>query len=270
MDFRSAHTMLHDQAIYQHEGEQYQVERLDLENHKAYVRKVEPDYYTTAMSRVGVSVLTEDERARGPTATSERLSFGLGDISVVETVVGFKKIKFHSHENVGYGEVHLPEMEMHTTACWITFSETLIGELPWLRPVVIDALRGLAGAIHTVAAVGLMIDPRDLGRTLGYRQEAGAPPGVNNLAGGADDAAGFDPTVFLYDAIAGGVGLAPRLFDERAELLRRARVLVEGCGCRDGCPACIGPALGAEVAGQRRRIALAILAGALGGGATWT
>lgn len=273
MDFRSAHTMLHDQAIYQHEGEQYQVERLDLENHKAFVRKVEPDYYTTAMSRVAVSVLTEDERAKAAAPGPDRLAFGLGDISVVETVVGFKKIKFHTHENVGYGEVHLPEMEMHTTSFWITFSEDLVAALPWPRPVVIDALRGLASAIHTVASVGLMIDPRDLGRALGYRQEHGAPPG----AGIVGEAAGFDPTVFLYDAIAGGVGLAPRLFDERAELLRRARVLVEGCGCRDGCPACIGPAAtmgpGVEAAGSRRKIALAILAGAgvapAGGSAAW-
>jgi DEAD/DEAH box helicase domain-containing protein len=271
MDFRSAHTMLHDQAIYQHEGEQYQVERLDLENHKAFVRKVEPDYYTTAMSRVAVSVLTEDERARAAAPGLDRLAFGLGDISVVETVVGFKKIKFHTHENVGYGEVHLPEMEMHTTSFWITFAEDLVAALPWPRPVVIDALRGLAGAIHTVAAVGLMIDPRDLGRALGYRQEHGAPPG----AGIVGEAAGFDPTVFLYDAIAGGVGLAPRLFDERGPLLRRARVLVEGCGCHDGCPACIGPVAavgpGVEAAGPRRKIALALLAGAgvTSEGAAW-
>ena len=55
---------------------------------------------------------------------------------------------------------------------------------------------------------------------------------------------GFDPTLFLYDHVPGGVGLAPRLFEQREELMRRARRLVEGCACEDGCPACIGPAAG--------------------------
>ncbi len=64
MDFRSAHTMLHEQAIYQHEGEQYQVERFDYDNHKAYVRKVAPDYFTDAMTYVRVNVIQEDQGAR--------------------------------------------------------------------------------------------------------------------------------------------------------------------------------------------------------------
>ncbi len=236
MDFRSTHTMLHVQAIYQHEGEQYQVERLDFENHKAFVRHVKPDYYTTALTHVRVSVLdvlNEDGLAEGT-----RLVAGLGDVSVVEKVVGYKKIKFHTHENVGYGDVHLPEMEKHTSGFWLTFPEDLVRAQPVPRPVVIDALRAFANALHTVAAVGLMIDPRDLGKTLGDRRDPDGPPG------GMRNGAGFDPTIFLYDSVAGGIGLAPRLFEEREQLVRRARKLVEGCGCKDGCPACIGPSIG--------------------------
>jgi DEAD/DEAH box helicase domain-containing protein len=236
MDFRSTHTMLHVQAIYQHEGEQYQVERLDFENHKAYVRKVEPDYFTTAMTYTRVEVIEEADSATGAGEGAQGSWVGgLGDVSVVEKVVGYKKIKFHTHENVGYGEVRLPEMQMHTTSFWWMVPESVVEALPYARPTVVDAVRGFGNALHTVAAVGLMIDPRDLGRAMGDRSDPHAPPGKR---GGAP---GFDPTVFLYDHVPGGIGLAPRLFEARRELVQRARQLALGCGCREGCPACIGP-----------------------------
>jgi DEAD/DEAH box helicase domain-containing protein len=240
MDFRSTHTMLHEQAIYQHEGEQYQVERLDYENHKAYVRKVEPDYFTTAMTYTKVEVFEEGESAQLFEHALEQAAASafLGEVSVVEKVVGYKKIKFHTHENVGYGEVRLPEMQMHTTAFWLIVPEHVVESLPYARPSVLDALRGFGNALHTVAAVGLMIDPRDLGHTLGDRTDPHSPPAKRK------GAPGFDPTLFFYDHIPGGIGLAPRLFEARQELLTRARHVALGCSCSAGCPACIGPEIG--------------------------
>jgi len=243
MDWVSTHTMLHEQAIYQHDGEQYQVEKLDLPNHKAFVRKVEPDYYTTAMTHTKVQVLAEDSSVE-----MSMLRVGLGDVDVIEKVVGYKKIKFHTHENVGYGEVMLPEMQKPTVSLWMIFPATLINAQKAPRAVVIDALRGLGNAMHTVAAIGLMIDPRDLGRTLVDGKESGGP------------AADFDPTLYIYDQIAGGVGLAPRLFEERETLLRRARTLLAGCECADGCPSCVGPTVGlTEADWSRKRVAIDLL-----------
>ena len=253
MDWRSTHTMLHEQAIYQHEGGQYQVERLDFDNHKAFVRRVKPDYYTTAMTHTKVTVIEQDEGATVDLGEVP-LEAGLGDVSVIEKVVGYKKIKFHTHENVGYGEVHLPEMQKHTTAFWLTFSEDFVQSQPEPRAVVVDALRGLSKAMHVVGAVGLMIDPRDLGRTLGSRNEDEAPPSKGQ-------GPGFDPTIFLYDTVAGGIGLASRLFEEREELLRRARHLIETCECDEGCPGCIGPDAsdGEEPEAARKKLVLGLL-----------
>ena len=169
MDWRSTHTMLHEQAIYQHDGEQYQVERLDFENHKAFVRKVEPDYFTDAMTYTRVEVHRGGQAGRAQ--SDGRALRASARCRVVEKVVGYKKIKFHTHENVGYGDVRLPEMQMHTTAFWLMVPEALVESLPYARPTVIDALRGFGNALHTVAAVGLMIDPRDLGQTLGDRTD---------------------------------------------------------------------------------------------------
>ena len=253
MDWRSSHSMLHEQAIYQHEGGQFQVERLDYENHKAFVKRVKPDYYTTAMTHTKVTVI-EQERSALVALGEVPLEAGLGDVSVVEKVVGYKKIKFHTHENLGCGEVHLPEMKKHTTGFWLTFSEAFVEKQVEPRAVVIDALRGLSKAMHVVGAVGLMTDPRDVGRTLGGRNQDELPPSKG-------DGAGFDPTIFLYDSIAGGVGLAPRLFEDREELLRRARHLIESCACQEGCPACIGPDAGGgdDLDAGRKRLVLEIL-----------
>lgn len=241
MDWRATHTMLHVQAIYQHEGEQYQVERLDFENHKAFVRKVVPDYYTTAMTYTRISVVHEDDGAIVSLAPqSPGIATGIGEVSVVEKVVGYKKIKFHTHENVGYGDVRLPEMQMHTSAFWVTIDEAVVESVclpdgqPAPRALVLDAIRGLMNAMHLVASVGLMCDPRDLGATLGDCGDGDLPSRGDALG------PGFDPTIFLYDHVPGGVGLASRLFEDREALLRRTRTLIDGCPCDRGCPSCIG------------------------------
>lgn len=246
MDWRSTHTMLHEQAIYQHNASQYQVETLDYENHKAFVRKVNSDYYTDAMTHVRIAVIEESESLVIAEAEGTQVQASLGEISVVEKVVGYKKIKYHSHENVGYGEVRLPEMEMHTTAFWLTVPNELVEKIPASRPSVVDALRGISKAMHTVATIGLMTDPRDIGRRLKDQSES------------QDDSASqiIDPTIYLYDKVPGGIGLAPRLFDEREALISRSLLVIDACPCDGGCPACIGPVIGSDdlMPGQEPKI----------------
>lgn len=255
MDWRSVHTMLHEQAIYQHDGEQYQVERLDYENHKAFVRKVDPDYYTDAMTYTRVAVLSEQDAAVVDLGGAACAPAGVGEVNVVEKVVGFKKIKFHSHENVGYGEVHLPEMEMQTTAFWLTCPEETVTSFDAPRSEVVDAFRGIGHAMHVVAAMALMVDPRDLGYEVGSRH---GDDGMPETGAGA----GYDPTLFLFDRYAGGIGLSSRLFEDREGLMRRTRRLIDACPCEEGCPACIGPAIANDLEGvqkpsrTRKRIAL--------------
>lgn len=244
LDWRAAPTMLHEQAIYQHDGEQYQVERLDYENHKAFVTKVVPDYFTTAMTNRKVSVI--DESA---SAALGRAAAAWGEVSVVEKVVGYKKIKFYTHENAGYGDVRLPDIQMHTTSFWLTVPEALCEALGLGRPAAIDGLRGIARALETVSALALMCDPRDIGQTIGDASDGtGAPP-----TGGHAPEPGFDPTLFLFDNAPGGVGLAEQIYERREELVSRARQLISGCECKAGCPVCVGAV--EETAGAVRKSA---------------
>ncbi len=255
IDYRGAHTMAHEQAIYQHDAECWQVERFDYENHKAYVRKVEPDYYTDAMSHIQVTVLEESEH--GPLAEGLGLRdfrAGHGEVSVVEKVVGYKKIKFHTHENTGYGEVHLPEMQMHTTAVWLSVPERVCEEVVGGRAQAICGLRGVGVALEIVSTLALMCDPRDLGTTLGdapIDDSTGEKPATSR--GGPRP--GYDPTLFVYEHVPGGTGLSERSWQNRTALLFRAERLIAGCPCEGGCPACVGP----SDAGPRKATALFLL-----------
>jgi DEAD/DEAH box helicase domain-containing protein len=257
LDFRAAHTMLHEQAIYQHDAEQYQVEKLDYDDHKAFVRKVEPDYFTTALTYRTVQVLEV-------TATGELSGapIGWGEVKVVEKITGYKKVKFFTHENAGYGDVNLPELQMHTTSFWLTLREDTIASFGVARAEVVEALRGAGVALEAVATLALMCEPSDIGRTLGDGAEGGEDPGAP--LPGRDPhgkrTGGIDPTVFLFDAVPGGVGLAERMFERAAALVESARALIAGCPCERGCPACIGPT---EARG-RKELALAVL-GRIGG-----
>ncbi len=255
LDWPAAHTMLHEQAIYQHDADTWQVERFDYENHKAYVRKVEPDYFTTALTHTKVSILEVEASHKGAVppvgeppslAGPPETSFSWGDVSVIEKVVGYKKVKFHTHENTGYGDVHLPEMQMHTTSFWLRLGDETKHVAPPAQRI--DGLRGLGIALETVATFRLMCDPRDLGIA---------------LDDGREEIEGV-PTLFLYEHVPGGTGLAERIFSLRAELFGQAEKLVSSCACAAGCPACVGAVASLQAgapggSGNRKRVAAELL-----------
>jgi len=275
LDWHATPTMLHEQAIYQHDGRQYQVEELDHENHKAYVRLVQPDYFTTAMRHVKVRVIEDeagawldldprhlwpprgDDEAREPSSLDqERLAHaGWGDVCVTEKVVGYKKIKFHTHENAGYGEVRLPEVDLHTTSFYLTLPSAFCSAMG--RSEAVEGLRGLAHALELTATLALMCDPRDLARAI----EDASP---DEEEGDAPYKEAFSATAYLYDNVPGGVGLAERIFERGPELIRDAAQVIANCSCAYGCPSCVGAtAAGAQdqVPAQgfdRRRAALKV------------
>jgi DEAD/DEAH box helicase domain-containing protein len=240
VDFKSAHTTLHTHAIYHVDSRHYQVELLDYDDHKAFVRRVDPDYYTTAMTYTRVAILQEDDlrmgRPLGPPDCSNGPAIALsqGEVLVAKKFVGFKKVRFHTNEVIGYGEIHLPDLEMHTTACWFDVPRPVMQSLPFDRDTIIDGLEALAHALRVVACARLMCAERDIDRAVGEKTAESAP----KVEVRSDN---FDPTVFLYDALPGGVGLGPEIHAVFPTLVREARALLTSCACDDGCPACSGP-----------------------------
>jgi DEAD/DEAH box helicase domain-containing protein len=217
MDQFTAPVLLHEEAVYLHEGAQYHVERLDWEEKKAYVHPVEVDYYTDALAAVTVQVL---DTFAGP--EGEGLSRSHGELKITALASMFKKIRFHTHENIGSGPIHLPEQTMHTTGYWITVDEELWHSLG--RQTLEAGLQGMAHSLRHVASLRLMCDPRDLGAVAEVRSV------TTRL-----------PTVTVYEMYPGGVGYASRMFELHRELLEHAASLVRECPCLAGCPSCIGP-----------------------------
>ena len=217
MDRFAAPMLLHDEAIYMHEGQQYQVEKLDFPNKKAYVRAVDVEYYTDADLSVSLRVLDCMKQDGGP-----RLMRSHGEVLVSSIVTIFKKMRLETHENIGWGQVHLPELEMHTTAYWLTFEEDLLRAI---GPYAVEGgLIGIANLMSNIAPVYLMCDPKDIS----VFPQAKSP--YTN-----------QPTIFLYDTIPGGMGLAEKLYELHGELLRQCRQMVLDCPCPSGCPSCVGP-----------------------------
>ncbi len=166
VDFSSALATVHEKAIYIQDGRQYHVERLDYDDRKSYVRRCESDYFTDAISYTKIKILECFD-----TGAIGRAPKNHGEVQVNTQVVGFKKIKFHTLENVGSGELTLPEQEMHTTAFWLTIPQEIIEELPYKRTERLDGVVGLSHALQAVATLLLMCDARDLGVSVGENDE---------------------------------------------------------------------------------------------------
>jgi len=266
VDFPSALTTVHEKAIYLHGGQQYHVEHLDFKERKAYVKQVNVDYYTDAIRYTQVRVLEIAETAR----TAGRQDAGAtdhgrshGDVLVRSQVVGFKKIKFFTNENIGAGQLELPENEMHTTSYWITLERALLESLPYTISERQSGMFGLLCALASVATLLLMCDARDLGTAIGERPPA---PGMGSEeftpvrmdeAVGAQAKEFFEPNLYLFDAYPGGIGFSEPLFRAHELLVRKTRELIQACPCDAGCPSCVGPA--GDLATKAKEAALAIL-----------
>jgi DEAD/DEAH box helicase domain-containing protein len=281
VDFPSALVFLHEKAIYIHGGQQHHVEHLDFEERKAYVKRVDVDYYTDAVRYTQVRVLEI-----AAITQSSAHSHSHGDVLVRSQVVGFKKIKFFTNENIGDGKLELPENETHTTSYWITLERPLLESLPFTVSERQSGMFGLLHALESVATLLLMCDRRDLGTAIGERPPAADSSDSNGVllhegdelisspsstrafetdlsttrlqdTVSANAREFFEPNLYLYDAYPGGIGFSEPLFRTHALLAQKTRELIAACSCEQGCPSCVGPA--GDLAPRAKEAALAIL-----------
>ncbi|MBN1777684.1 MAG: DEAD/DEAH box helicase [Clostridiales bacterium] len=227
MDRFTVPMLLHENAIYLHGGNQYQVEKLDFDACKAYIRSVDVDYYTDADMNVSIGVL--DEMKDQTLKSGVRLT--LGELKVTTIVKVFKKMKLDTHENLGHGEVRLPESNMHTQGMWWTLPDAISSR--YKNDELQNAMMGIANLLAIVAPIYLMCAPRDI--KIVYQVKA---PHTDK------------PTIFLYDQYPGGIGLSEKAYEMQEMLLEHALSVVENCGCEDGCPSCVGPMIDAGVRGK--------------------
>ncbi len=234
MDRFTVPMLLHENAIYMHDARMFQVEKLDLAACKAYIRAVDVDYYTDADLNVSLHILDDLEHKPLPCGGD----VALGELRVSTIVKMFKKFKLDTHESVGFGEVRLPQTDLHTVGVWWTLPDSLI--LRYGNDALQGALVGVANLLSIVAPLYLMCAPRDI--NVVYQVKA---PITDK------------PTLFLYDTYPGGVGLSEKAYHMQELLLEHALDIARSCGCESGCPSCVGPV--SQVGEHGKADAIAIL-----------
>src|SRR5437867_2214460 len=233
LDVRRLLGALEDEGVLHHTGRRWH-----------WAAETYPADHTSLRTVTTDNFLVIDTTARDEKQTKRRQIIAeQGEVLVAEKVVGFKKIKMGTLENVGSGEVELPQQEMQTTAAWLTVGPEVLARVNPSRAEVIDGLRAVTYLLHHLAPIFLLCDIRDLGSWLG--DTTPATSGVVATRESAKrrlmNADQFNPTIYLYDSHAGGIGLAEHVFEILPDLLRRGLATLEACACRAGCPSCVGP-----------------------------
>ncbi|MBR32592.1 MAG: ATP-dependent helicase [Spirochaetaceae bacterium] len=225
VDHFSAPLLIHQHAIYIHQGQQYYVEDLLWDDRQARVRKINVDYYTDAHEKVEVSILDDNEEK-----SLENLDVRSGEVLLRRKAVLFKKIKLETHENTGWGEIHLPELEMHTQAGWILFDQCLLDDV---AGQVVEGsvpsghsgamLAAIAHSFGIITPVYILCDRADIAFRSDVRSTV------------------FEkPAVYFYDGFPGGMELSYVALDNLASIARGALEIIESCACEAGCPSCTG------------------------------
>ena len=234
MDRFTAPMLLHENAIYMHEGRQFQVEKLDFDACKAFIRSVDTGYYTDADLNISLSLLDVEKEEPHPRGGIT----ALGEIKVTALVTMFKKIRFDTHETLGFGQVRLPETDMHTTSMWWTLPDDLAER--YTSDTLKNGMLAVANLLRIVCPLYLMCAPRDI--AVVYQVKS---PITDR------------PTILLYDNCPGGIGLSHKAYGMRDVLLRRALQVAEDCPCQYGCPSCTGPV--GEIGEDGKRTAMSLL-----------
>ncbi len=256
VDFVSAHSTLHEKAIYMLESDTYYVEQLDHRERRAEVRPIDSDYYTDAVTHTKVTVLDTFGAAPEPSSPAAH-----GEVHVVKQVVGFKKIKFFTGENVGSGELDMPAVEMHTTAFWLEAPPDVLRAVRFGPEDRRDGIRGIRNAMRAVATTFLMCEPQDIGSAIGTgsAEDAGPLPAQRAVEEGPPGEPAATTRIFIYDNYPGGIGFSEPLWESRTPLLDETLGLIERCPCPAGCPSCVGPV--GEIGRRGKAAAVAILQG---------
>ena len=219
MDEVSALSQLHDHAVYIHGADTYFVNKLDLEQKIARVERRDLDYYTQSVQSSQIRIDEVEEKKEWRDAL-----VGFGDVTVTTSIPMFKKIRFHSRDSLGFEKLELPPQSLETVAMWFSPPETLVEKMKEQQMVVGEGLIGIAHVLVEVAPFFVMCDEQDVGTV------------VNSSCLKRD-------ALFLHDRYPGGMGYARRCMDSIEEIMNTILTVIRECGCRDGCPSCVGSAV---------------------------
>jgi DEAD/DEAH box helicase domain-containing protein len=217
VDSISAHTTVHEGAVYVHQGETYLVEQLDLDESLAVVRPLVADHTTIARETSDVRILSEQ---RAMAWGESRVCFG--SVEVTSQVVGYLRRQIGTGEVLAEVPLDLPARQLRTKAVWWTVTQAQLAQAKL-------ADGDVPGAAHAAehASIGLLplvatCDRWDVGGlSTAFHPDTGLP------------------TVFVHDGHPGGAGFAERGYAAAVEWLTATRDAIRACECAEGCPSCV-------------------------------
>jgi DEAD/DEAH box helicase domain-containing protein len=219
LDEISAMSQLHTHAVYLHSAETYFVDRLDLEQKIAFVKKEPLDYYTQSVqtSEIRIDEAEDEEEWKGGV-------LGHGDVTVTTTIPMFKKIRYHSRDSLGFEKLELPPQILETVAFWFAPPESITRAMTEKNMLMGEALMGIANVLIEVAPLFVMCDTQDIGVVVDEKN-------LNRSA------------LFFHDRYPGGMGFSRRCMDRFDDIMVTISDVIRDCGCIDGCPSCVGSAV---------------------------
>jgi DEAD/DEAH box helicase domain-containing protein len=216
VEHERAYSTVHEGAVYLHLGESYLVRELDLRSRTALVTPYKGDYYTQAKKETNTAI---EETLRAERRCGLELSFGR--ISVTERVVAYQKKSVRDQSTLETIELDLPETSFETEAVWYVPEPAQLEGLEQM-PRLLSTLHAAEHSMIALLPLWAMCDRWDIGGL------------STNLHFQTNE-----PTVFVYDGHAGGVGITERGFDCFEGWVEDTARMLEGCPCADGCPSCV-------------------------------
>lgn len=204
----------HEGAVYMHRSNTFVVRKLDVEARVALMEKCEPDYYTQSVVQ---SVVQPTVVLGSRTVGSGRID--LCGVTVTTSVKSYRRLSLEGGSMLGEHPLDLVPQRYSTVGLRVKFDSSFL-EDPDLQ--LAAATHGLEHALLAIAPFMASCDRRDLGSAW-YQA----------------DPDGFEPSVYVFDVVPGGIGLCEALLERGPEWIESASRLVVDCPCMCGCPACL-------------------------------
>lgn len=231
MDEEQAFHEIHEGAVYMHDGDFYQVVKMNLESKMVYAVPFYGNYYTVPGSESNIQVIHSQKERQW-----ERTKLQFGDVNVADFVYMYKKLQFHNHQNLGFEQLSQPLIKSYDTeAAWLKLPENVVRVYRNLlqpdgngRFVRNNHFQGLAFALKNAALMITMTEKEDIGTAVSTN--------ALELSGMTDSEVLF----YFYDHYVGGLGFSEKIYDLIPQVVEQAVRMVSGCPCKDGCAACVG------------------------------
>ena len=209
-------------AIYLHKEIPYYVSKFDHDKKEIHVQEANKrDYFTRAL--IDSDICLNEKYNEKTLSTCKDVKVGLGDVEVIEYVIGYKQYKNFTEKEKGEFQLDMPPLTLETVSLWLEFPNRFMD-------LVENSGLDFAGGIHAIEHTMIAMYPLHL---LADRNDVGgvSTPQHADLKGMAG--------VFIYDGHEGGVGYAEKGFEKINDILEVTLKSIKGCPCTDGCPSCI-------------------------------